>query len=110
MSGLFFTWLSDPANSLIGRRGCVFLTGLLCVDFHYYPRRVSFPFSCIFPVLGQAFTRNWWELAICRLLLGAGIGIKIATIPIYTAETAPANIRGGLVMSFQMWVAFGIFM
>ncbi|KAL1702906.1 hypothetical protein EV121DRAFT_281530 [Schizophyllum commune] len=93
VSGLMFTWLSDPANNLFGRRGCVFLTGLFC----------------IFPVLGQAFTRNWWELAICRLLLGAGIGIKIATIPIYTAETAPANIRGGLVMSFQMWVAFGIF-
>lgn len=38
------------------------------------------------------------------------MGIKITTIPIMTSETVPALIRGGLVMSFQLWVAFGIFM
>lgn len=38
------------------------------------------------------------------------MGIKITTIPIMTSETVPAIIRGGLVMSFQLWVAFGIFM
>jgi MFS family permease len=38
-------------------------------------------------VLGQAFTRNWWELFICRCLLGFGMGMKITTIPIMTAET-----------------------
>lgn len=37
------------------------------------------------------------------------MGIKISTIPIMTSETVPATIRGGLVMSFQLWVAFGIF-
>ena len=40
----------------------------------------------------------------------AGMGIKISTIPIMTSECVPAIIRGGLVMSFQLWVAFGIFM
>lgn len=39
-----------------------------------------------------------------------GMGIKISTIPIMTSECVPAIIRGGLVMSFQLWVAFGIFM
>ncbi|KAJ7671747.1 hypothetical protein B0H17DRAFT_1162099 [Mycena rosella] len=63
--------------------------------------------ACVFPVLGQGFTHNWWELLICRMLLE--IGIKITTIPIFSFETAPASIRGGLVMSFQVWVAFGIF-
>lgn len=38
------------------------------------------------------------------------MGVKIATIPIYTSEIVPAVIRGGLVMSFQLWVAFGILM
>jgi type III secretory pathway component EscT len=38
------------------------------------------------------------------------MGIKITTIPIMTSETVPAVIRGGLVMSFQLWVAFGILM
>ncbi|KAJ7057081.1 general substrate transporter [Mycena amicta] len=91
--GLFSTWLADPLNNIVGRRGTVFVTGLFCV----------------FPVLGQAFTRNWYELLICRLLMGFGMGIKITTIPLYSAETVPASIRGGLVMSFQLWVAFGIF-
>lgn len=43
------------------------------------------------------------------LIKSQGMGIKISTIPIMTSETVPAAIRGGLVMSFQLWVAFGIF-
>lgn len=39
--------------------------------------------------------------------MGLGMGIKISTIPVYAAEVAPASIRGGLVTSFQLWVAFG---
>lgn len=42
------------------------------------------------------------------MFMGLGMGIKITTIPIMTSETVPAVIRGGLVMSFQLWVAFGI--
>jgi MFS family permease len=78
-------------NNWLGRRGVIFITGLFV----------------IFPVLGQAFTQTWWELLICRLFMGLGMGIKITTIPIMTSETAPAAIRGGLTMFFQLWVAFG---
>lgn len=39
---------------------------------------------------------------------GLGMGVKISTIPVFSAEVAPASIRGGLVTSFQLWVAFGI--
>jgi MFS family permease len=91
--GLLSSWAADPVNNLLGRRGTIFVTGLFC----------------IFPVLGQGFTRNWWELLLCRLLMGLGMGIKISTIPVYTAEVSPASIRGGLVTSFQMWVSFGMF-
>ena len=49
-------WLSDPLNNWIGRRGVIFFTGLFCV----------------FPILGQGLTRNWWELLICRLIMGIG--------------------------------------
>ena len=38
------------------------------------------------------------------------MGLKEVTVPVFTAENAPANIRGALVMSWQMWVAFGIMM
>ncbi|KAJ6607589.1 hypothetical protein B0H10DRAFT_2166759 [Mycena sp. CBHHK59/15] len=91
--GLMSAWLSDPLNDRFGRRGCIFITGLFCV----------------FPVLAQAFTHNWVELLICRMLLGVGIGVKITTIPIMCAETVPANIRGGLGISYQTSVAAGIF-
>ena len=91
--GLLSAWAADPVNNLMGRRGTVFFTGLFC----------------IFPVLAQAFTQNWWGLLLCRLFMGLGMGIKISTIPVYSAEVAPASIRGGLVTSFQMWVSFGMF-
>jgi len=38
------------------------------------------------------------------------MGLKGATVPIFAAENAPAQIRGALVMSWQMWTAFGIFL
>lgn len=38
------------------------------------------------------------------------MGAKASTVPIYAAENCPAAIRGGLVMSWQMWTAFGIFL
>ena len=38
------------------------------------------------------------------------MGSKASTVPIYAAENTPAAIRGGLVMSWQMWTAFGIFL
>ncbi|KAI1775391.1 hypothetical protein F4818DRAFT_441488 [Hypoxylon cercidicola] len=90
--GLCSAWAADPINNWIGRRGSIFATGLFC----------------IFPVLAQAFTHSWWELLLCRAFMGLGMGIKISVIPIYTAEVSPASIRGGMVTSFQLWVAFGI--
>ncbi|KAJ6558546.1 hypothetical protein DFH09DRAFT_533363 [Mycena vulgaris] len=33
-----------------------------------------------------------------------------STVPVYAAENTPASIRGGLVMCWQMWTAFGIFL
>lgn len=38
------------------------------------------------------------------------MGSKASTVPIFAAENCPAAIRGGLVMSWQMWTAFGIFL
>ncbi len=43
-----------------------------------------------------------------RFLLGLGMGPKSATIPIYASECAPANVRGALVMIWQIFTAFGI--
>ncbi|KAI1850572.1 hypothetical protein JX265_004282 [Neoarthrinium moseri] len=87
-------WCSDPVNNWFGRRGVIFISA------HF----------CIWPVIGSAFSNNWEQQLINRLLMGIGMGIKASTVPIYAAENAPAAIRGALVMSWQMWTAFGIFL
>ncbi|KAK4247565.1 hypothetical protein C7999DRAFT_41108 [Corynascus novoguineensis] len=93
-SALIGCWLSDPINNWLGRRGVIF------VSAHF----------CIWPVIGSAFCHNWPEQLACRLLMGIGMGVKASTVPIYAAENSPALIRGALVMSWQMWTAFGIFL
>ncbi|KEY73789.1 hypothetical protein S7711_03094 [Stachybotrys chartarum IBT 7711] len=85
-------WLSDPLNNYFGRRGVIFFSA------HF----------CIWPVIGSAFCETWGQQLACRLLMGIGMGVKASTVPIYAAENAPASIRGALVMSWQMWTAFGI--
>ncbi|KAI8959260.1 hypothetical protein F5Y11DRAFT_11486 [Daldinia sp. FL1419] len=87
-------WLSDPINNWIGRRGVIFTSA------HF----------CLWPVIGSAFCHTWEQQLACRLLMGIGMGVKASTVPVYAAENAPASVRGALVMSWQMWTAFGIFL
>jgi sugar porter (SP) family MFS transporter len=90
----FAGWISDPINHLVGRRKTIFIAAV---------------FSLLAPI-GSAATQHWGQLVACRILLGIGMGLKEVTVPVFSAEIAPANIRGGLVMSWQVWTAFGIFL
>ncbi|KIW21670.1 hypothetical protein PV08_02250 [Exophiala spinifera] len=87
-------WLSDPFNSLLGRRRATFVAAIFC----------------ILTPIGGALSQSWHQLLVTRLLMGFGMGLKAATIPMYAAENSPAIIRGALVMGWQMWTAFGIFL
>ncbi|KAK4937616.1 hypothetical protein LTR28_009784, partial [Elasticomyces elasticus] len=87
-------WLSDPLNNYFGRRGTIFVSAVFCA---------------LAPI-GSAVAQTRDQLFVTRLLLGLGMGCKGSTIPIFSAENAPASIRGALVMSWQMWTAFGIFL
>lgn len=91
---VFAAWISDPLNNLLGRRGVIFLAAI---------------FSLLAP-FGQALSQKWGQLVACRILLGIGMGLKEVTVPVFSAESAPSSIRGGLVMSWQLWTAFGILM
>ncbi|PHH89149.1 hypothetical protein CDD83_6600 [Cordyceps sp. RAO-2017] len=90
----FAGWISDPLNDLLGRRGVIFVAAI---------------FSLLAP-FGMAVSQSWGQLAACRMLLGIGMGLKEVTVPVFSAENSPAIIRGGLVMSWQVWTAFGIFL
>ncbi|KAF2119071.1 hypothetical protein BDV96DRAFT_370210 [Lophiotrema nucula] len=87
-------WLSDPCNYYCGRRGTIFISAIFC----------------LLTPIGGALCQNWEQLFITRLLMGIGMGLKGSTVPIFAAENSPAQIRGALVMSWQMWTAFGIFL
>ncbi|KAK3655644.1 hypothetical protein LTR56_003293 [Elasticomyces elasticus] len=87
-------WLADPINFYIGRRGTIFISAVFC----------------LLTPIGGALSQTWEQLFITRLLMGIGMGLKGASVPIFAAENSPAKIRGALVMSWQMWTAFGIFL
>ena len=102
-------WLSDPLNNYFGRRGTIFITAL-CL--------IATP-------IASGFTHSWGTLFAVRLVLGIGMGAKGesalhlyqshvylsvgSTVPVFAAENSPAQIRGALVMGWQLWTAFGIF-
>lgn len=93
-SAVLGCWLSDPANRYLGRRGAIFISAIFC----------------LLTPIGSAVSQTWPQLLVTRLLLGLGMGLKASTIPVFCAENCPAIIRGGLVMSWQLWTAFGIFL
>jgi SP family sugar:H+ symporter-like MFS transporter len=59
--------------------------------------------------IGSAFAFALWELAVWRIVGGAGIGIASVIAPAYIAEIAPAAIRGRLASLQQLAVTLGIF-
>ncbi|ODN80979.1 hypothetical protein L202_03089 [Cryptococcus amylolentus CBS 6039] len=93
-TSLLGAWLSDPLNNWLGRRGVIFIAAIFC----------------FLAPIGSAVCQNWQQLFITRLILGIGMGLKGATVPIFNSENVPASVRGGLVMSWQLWTAFGIFL
>ncbi|KAJ7291226.1 sugar transporter [Mycena rebaudengoi] len=95
-------WAADPVNLFLGRRGAIFISAIVG-DF-------TEPLPGLFSVIGSGFSQTWQQLFVTRILMGLGMGLKATTVPVFSAENTPATIRGGLVMSWQMWTAFGIFL
>ncbi|EME42559.1 hypothetical protein DOTSEDRAFT_54893 [Dothistroma septosporum NZE10] len=93
-NALLGSWLVSPLNHRLGRRGAVFAGGLVSLLFN----------------VASSIAGRWQILLLCRLLLGVGLGIVNSTLNIFAAECAPAAIRGGLGVAWQMFTAFGIFL
>lgn len=107
-------FLNDPLNRLFGRRGTIFVA---CI------------FSLLAPI-GSAVSQTWGQLTVCRILLGmwsicffrlqifpifslntyhvgVGMGLKEVTVPRFSSEIAPTNVRGAMTMSWQVWNSMG---
>ncbi|GIC92847.1 uncharacterized protein Aud_009322 [Aspergillus udagawae] len=88
------TWLSDPLQETkYGRRPALFIAAILCA-------------AC---AIGTAHCPTWQTLLACRLLLGIGIGAKASIAPVFAAEAAAEHLRGRLLMMWQLFDTFGIF-
>ncbi|KAB8075213.1 hypothetical protein BDV29DRAFT_190429 [Aspergillus leporis] len=93
---LIGAWLSDPLQEVkgsYGRRPALFISAVFCA-------------AC---VLGTARCKTWQELLACRVLLGIGIGAKASIAPVFAAEAAVDHMRGRLLMMWQLFDTFGIF-
>jgi hypothetical protein len=94
VAAVFGAWLSDPLQEyLYGRRGAMFIAGV----------------TTFISVLGAAFSKTKYTLLAFRILLGLGMGAKASVVPVYAAEISPARLRGRLVINWQVFDAFGIF-
>ena len=49
-----------------------------------------------------------WMLVAARLVLGVAIGLAAVAAPLYIAECAPLEKRGGLVSTYQLAITVGI--
>lgn len=81
----------QPADRF-GRKKVLFVIGILYV----------------LGALGTAFAPNILILSIFRFLGGIGVGAASVCAPIYTAEIAPAKVRGRLVGLVQFNIVLGI--
>ncbi|MBV9350345.1 MAG: MFS transporter, partial [Mycobacterium sp.] len=47
-------------------------------------------------------------LLLARLLLGVTIGLSVVVVPVFVAESAPAKVRGSLLVAYQVATVAGI--
>ncbi|KFZ09924.1 hypothetical protein V502_08403 [Pseudogymnoascus sp. VKM F-4520 (FW-2644)] len=84
--------LSYPIGVRFGRRGGIIIA---CITF-------------LLGILIQSVAPIVALLVIGRFLLGIGIALAAASVPLYIAECAPATLRGTLVATYQFAVGIGL--
>ncbi|GAA5840759.1 hypothetical protein JCM11251_001691 [Rhodosporidiobolus azoricus] len=59
-------------------------------------------------VVQVASVSAWYQVMIGRIITGLGVGALSAVVPLYQSETAPKEIRGTLVCTYQLMITAGI--
>jgi sugar porter (SP) family MFS transporter len=67
---------------------------------------VALTYAAFAILSGVAPDLVWLDVA--RFFLGVTIGLSIVTAPIFVAESAPAAVRGGLIVMYQVATVTGI--
>ncbi|XP_027368850.1 sugar transporter ERD6-like 16 [Abrus precatorius] len=82
---------SGRITDFIGRKGAL---------------RISTGF-CITGWLAVFFSKDSYSLDVGRFFTGYGIGVISYVVPVYIAEIAPKNLRGGLATTNQLLIVIG---
>lgn len=93
IAGLVASLFASPMTRKYGRKASIISGGI----------------SFIIGATLNASAVNLPMLIIGRIMLGVGIGFANQAVPLYLSELAPAKLRGGLNMMFQLATTLGIF-
>ena len=104
------TWVEVIVSATIAAAAIASIaTGFLC-DF-FGRRPVLIVAAAVF-TLGAGIMAGSvyaWMLVIGRIVVGLGIGMAATTVPMYIAESAPAEMRGKLVVVNVLFITGGQF-
>ncbi|GAA5914769.1 sugar porter family MFS transporter [Sporobolomyces salmoneus] len=77
-----------------------------------FGRKKAVQIDCFVVIIGTiiqtASVSAWYQFMIGRIITGLGVGALSAVVPLYQSETAPKEIRGSLVATYQLMITFGI--
>ncbi|KAL2823444.1 general substrate transporter [Aspergillus cavernicola] len=78
-------------------------------------RKWSITMWCIILIIGivvqiSSPSGNWVQIVMGRWTTGLGVGGCSLVVPMYQGESAPKNIRGAMISSYQLFVTLGIFL
>ncbi len=90
--GAIATLISGPLADLLGRKRMILLAAVIFLA----------------GVFSLADAHTYSMVLLGRLTQGIGVGIVTIIIPLYLAESLPANIRGRGISAFQLLLTFGI--
>ncbi|XP_010244794.1 PREDICTED: sugar transport protein 7-like [Nelumbo nucifera] len=93
LAGLVASLAASPVTRKFGRRLSIIVGGI----------------SFLIGATLNAAAANLTMLLFGRIMLGVGIGFGNQAVPLYLSEMAPAHLRGGLNMMFQLATTLGIF-
>ena len=57
--------------------------------------------------IGCAFSADFTQLVIYRMIGGLGIGVVSVVSPVYISEVSPAEVRGTMVSLYQLFITIG---
>ncbi|CAK3868480.1 High-affinity fructose transporter ght6 [Lecanosticta acicola] len=90
---MFGALLSAPVADKFGRKICI-----ICWNIMF----------CIGVIIQITSTDKWYQVALGRWVAGFGVGGLSVLTPMYQSETAPRQIRGSMVGTYQLFITFGI--